>query len=418
MSLANTRESLSLMILLDFSSWTPWLQQLETRSVLLNVWELIAPTATKIARIEPTFSSQPSITKYEGRASLGVDDDGERLLPENPSDLTQNGIKAWKDDVEYYKMLLEEYKNKDKKYQEERASLDKIVVYIQQTVSPHLMKNCCKPGQPIRTWLATLRDTVGIDAEEERERARDRYLAALKPMRQASSWDTWLTEYNHAATTAETEGVSEVQNLVDITRDFLRAILKVAPTWEISFKEHGRREKNMTRKEMMKRFREHMSEHHPVKGKYRGGAFVTGDASFLAAGGESTPGTDRDASHAAEDAPSNPTIRGGRGRPRQKRTLGQGARSKQSLTEDTAAAEGVKCPACEQRHRLEDCYYVYPGKAPQWFTPRAGVTAMVNYRLEHDTDVQEQLRGQKRARTRTPIIKQSQSYTPEAPSIE
>jgi hypothetical protein len=174
----------------------------------------------------------------------------------------------------------------------------------------------------------------------------------------------------------------------------------------------------MTRKEMMKRFREHMSEHHPVKGKYRGGIFVTGDASFLAAGGEFTSGTDRDASHAAEDAPSNPTIRGGRGRPRQKQTLGQGARSKQSSTEDTVAAKGVKCPACEQCHRLEDCYYVYPGKAPQWFTPQAGVTAMVNYRLEHDTDVQEQLRGQKRARTRTPIIKQSQSYTPKASSVE
>jgi hypothetical protein len=146
MSLANPRESLSLMILLDFSSWTPWLQQLKTRSVLLNVWEFIAPTATKIARIEPTFPSQPSITKYEGRASHGVDNNGKRLLPENSSDLTQNSIKAWKDNVEYYKMSLEEYKNKDRKYQEERASLDKIVVYIQQTVSPHLMKNCCKPG--------------------------------------------------------------------------------------------------------------------------------------------------------------------------------------------------------------------------------------------------------------------------------
>jgi hypothetical protein len=64
-------------------------------------------------------------------------------------------------------MLLEKYKNKDKKYQEERASPAKRVVYIQQTVSPHLMKNCCKPGQSIRTWLATLKDTVGIDAKEE-----------------------------------------------------------------------------------------------------------------------------------------------------------------------------------------------------------------------------------------------------------
>jgi hypothetical protein len=89
--------------------------------------------------------------------------------------------------VEYYKMSLEEFKNKDRKYQEERASLDKMVVYLQQTVSPHLMKNCCKPGQPIRTWLSTLKETVGIDAEEERERARDRYLSALKPIRQALS---------------------------------------------------------------------------------------------------------------------------------------------------------------------------------------------------------------------------------------
>jgi hypothetical protein len=135
--------------------------------------------------------------------------------------------------VEYYKMLLEEYKNKDKKYQEEQASLNKMVVYIQQMVSLHLMKNCCKPGQPIRTWLAMLKDTVGIDRKEEQERARDRYLAAFKPMRQALSWDTWLAEYDHTATAAETEGVSEVQNVANVTRDFLRAIIKVAPTWEV-----------------------------------------------------------------------------------------------------------------------------------------------------------------------------------------
>jgi hypothetical protein len=102
-----------------------------------------------------------------------------------------------------------------------------------------------------------------------------------------------------------------------------------------------------------------------------------GNTSFLAAGSVSTPGTDRDASHAAEDVPSDLTNQGRQGRPWQKRALGQVARSKQSSTEDMAAAEGVKCLAREQRHRLENCYYVYLEKAPQWFTPRAGVTAMV-----------------------------------------
>jgi hypothetical protein len=126
-----------------------------------------------------------------------------------------------------------------------------------------------------RTWLATLKDTVGIDAEEERERARDRYLAALKPMRQASSWDTWLAEYDHAATTAETEGVSEVQNIADVTRDFLRAIMKVAPTWEVTFKEHGRREKNITRKddETLPRSYERTP---PYKGQASGGRLRCG----------------------------------------------------------------------------------------------------------------------------------------------
>jgi hypothetical protein len=74
------------------------------------------------------FPLQPSITKYPGQASFGLDNNSERLLLENPLDFMQNSIKAWKDDIEYYKMLLEEYKNK--KYQKEQASLDKIIVYI------------------------------------------------------------------------------------------------------------------------------------------------------------------------------------------------------------------------------------------------------------------------------------------------
>jgi hypothetical protein len=241
------------------------------------------------------------------------------------------------------------------------------------------MKNCCKPGESIRTWLISLKETVGIDAEEERLRARHRYLAALKPMRQAGTWDTWLSEYDHAATNAETEGVSEIQNMQDIVQDSLDSVMKVAPTWATIFQDYGRRERNMTRKEMMKRFREHMSKYHPTKGRQQKGAFAAGNVSSLAAGGESTPGTDRDASHVADGALSTPTTLGSRGRPRQKRNIGQRTISKQSLTEDTAAAEGRKCPACEQRHGLENCYYVHNENTPEWFAPRPGIAAMVKH---------------------------------------
>jgi hypothetical protein len=63
---------------------------------------------------------------------------------------------------------------------------------------------------------------------------------------------------------------------------------------------------------MMKRFREHMSVHHPLRlGKHRAGAFATADdASFLAEGGATTQGSKRDASTAAKSAPSTNRIRG------------------------------------------------------------------------------------------------------------
>ena len=408
MSLSTMREPQ--VSLTDHTVWTSWFQQLKTRCVSLKVWEQISPNSNVDPKIEPTYPVEPDIGLYERRTTLGLDESGNQIIPTTASGLSAGGLKAWKDDIEYYKLRLEAFKHADKKYQEEKASLDKVVVLILQTVSTHLMKNCCEPGQSIRTWLNTLKDTVGIDAEEERERARDRYLTALKPMRQAGNWDTWLSEYDHAATTAETEGVAEVQNIHDIMRDFLRSIMKVAPTWEVAFKENGRREKNMTRKTMMKRFREHMSDHYPVKGRQQRGAFAASDASFLAAGGASTPGTDRDASHAADSASSTPTTQGSRGRPRNKRNIGQVTKSKWSSTEDTAAAGGAKCPACEQRHGLENCYYVHKEKAPKWFVPRSGIAAMVEYRLEHDTDLQEKLKAEKRSCTKT-----SKNKTPQSP---
>ena len=169
----------------------------------------------------------------------------------------------------------------------------------------------------------------------------------------------------------------------------------------------------------MKRFREHMALLHPIKGKQQRGAFAAAGPS-LAAGGASTPGTDRDASHAAEDAPSTHELQTwttnyqrGRGRPREKRSFGQRATSKQSSTDDTTAVGGLKCPACEMRHSLKDCFYAFPEHTPEWFHPRPGFTAMVNYRIQNDSNLQEEMRKVKRLRSQTPRSKQS----PTLPSV-
>jgi len=220
------------------------------------------------------------------------------------------------------------------------------------------------------------------------------------------------------STEAEMNNVAEVQSTHDVIKDFLVVIIKVAPTWATSFQEYRHQDTDINRKQMMKRFREYMALTHPIKGKQHKGAFAAAEPS-LAAGGASTQGTDRDASHAAEDAPSiheqqtwTTNNQRGRGRPRQKRSFGQSATSKQSSTDDTAAVGGLKCPACEQRHSLKDCFYAFPEYTPEWFNPRPGFTAMVNYRIQNDSYLQEEMRKVKRLRSQNPRIKQSHTQTP------
>ena len=54
------------------------------------------------------------------------------------SHLSPAGAKAYKDNSDYYKGQLEIYKVMDRAYQEERADLDKVVTFLQSTISAHL----------------------------------------------------------------------------------------------------------------------------------------------------------------------------------------------------------------------------------------------------------------------------------------
>jgi hypothetical protein len=109
-----------------------------------------------------------------------------------------------------------------------------------------------------------------------------------------------------------------------------------------------------------------MSKYHPAKGSQHWGAFAAGNDSSLAAGGASTPGTDRDASHVLKRIIYS-YYKGESGKTLEKRKIGQANISKQSSTEDTAAAGGPKNPACEQRNGIEDYHYDHKDRSPECF---------------------------------------------------
>ena len=331
-----------------------------------------------------------------------------------PSDLSEKGLEAYKEDREDYKLRLESYKIHERDYQEERNKISKTVEHILTTVTPHLQLSCCSENGTLREWITALQGTVGVDMDEERARVRERYHAALKPMRTPANWEAWLSEYDQAATRAETLEVAEVMQTQAVIDDFLGSVSKVASTWTAAFHGPGYDKKAINRKRMMKLFRDHMSLHNPSRGKPKS-AFSVVEASY-AAGGESDSATQRDASSVEIRAPSTTNNQGrGNSKPTNKR------KNRQSTGRGTASAGGI-CPACEQPHNIADCYYVN-GQQPEWFKPNRGITKLVQYKLEHDPSLQklveENIHESKRprlttmaSRSITPQIKTS--HTPES----
>ena len=386
----------------DYTDYTAWITQLQVRCVVHDIWNKVKPIATTPLLAKPIQVRAPIVSEYTPAANIDI--------PTRPSELSTTGQKAFKEDLEYYKILVEQYKSDRHEYEKEQASLQHIIAFIQSTVSPYLLRTCCLPEQPLKQWIINLKLTAGIDEQIE-ERARDRYLAALKPMTTASNWDTWLVEYDQAATEAEIYRVAELSQLNVITRDFLTAVNQVAPIWSTNFQDNGRFAAGMSRKEMMKRFREHMMANHPLRSGRHIAAFVSDDASYLAEGGAITQSSDRDTSH-AESAPSK-----NRGRSRNQRQTGKNnVRTKRPLDHEPAITGGAKCPACGQRHSIRDCYYVNQDKAPEWWKPNETISELIEFKRKNDATFQGLIRGQSRPRSRTPntiTFKQSHTPTPE-----
>ncbi|EFQ91927.1 hypothetical protein PTT_11090, partial [Pyrenophora teres f. teres 0-1] len=133
------------------------------------------------------------------------------------------------------------------------------------------------------------------------ERARDRYLAALKPMRTPGQWDIWLAGYDQVATKAERNNVPETSLVTVITKDFIVSVHKIAPIWTTNFQENGRAKRGMSRKDMMSRFREHMMMHHPLSrsGKHKAALAAYDECTYdttLNGGAQPLPGTPRSGS--------------------------------------------------------------------------------------------------------------------------
>lgn len=219
-----------------------------------GIWALVDPEGFQIQKNRPVIPLPPDIADYEPErlASTTASSSTARsrtntraptsdlvgpppTAPTRISDLSESGQEAYKEDRDDYKIRLESYKILEREHQEEVNKIIKTVEYILTTVTPHLQLSCCVEDGTLREWVTALQNTVGIDLDEERARVRERYQLALRPMRSPSNWETWLNEYDQAATRAETLEVAEVMQTQALIDDFLGSVSKVASTWTATF---------------------------------------------------------------------------------------------------------------------------------------------------------------------------------------
>jgi hypothetical protein len=398
--MANQNSRNTTVILSNQLEYTKWKIQLAARCDAYNIWSKVNPESTLEFIPQPQPPVAPDVAHYAPRRA--------NLVPDSIANLSEAGATALKQDMEYFKIRNEDFKNQERRYQEEQRALREITIFIQSTVAPHLQETCCRPGQNPRQWIANLTETVGVDERIEKERAREKYNEARKPMKNAANWEPWLIEYDQAATQAEANGVDELKDINSVTKDFIVAVWDIAPTWAGPFQDNGRFTAGITRREMIKRFRDHMMMAKPPKPvRHRSAFVVSEEATYYADNDPDMSGHEKITSHSSST--SRPLKRK---RPREQQSRKDTTRSSTDL-EPSGKVRSSKCPACEMRHSLKECFYVNPDKAPEWFRPKPMVENYIRMMREHDPEFQGLLRGQSKPRSKPSVMNKSHTPTTE-----
>ncbi|KAG6035285.1 hypothetical protein E4U19_004943 [Claviceps sp. Clav32 group G5] len=342
------------IILCSDEQWTAWLHQIQSCAVAYNIWDNINPD-------HPV----PFLEK-----------------PKTPDVLTR-GCKASEEDRDYRSILHDRFMLEFDEYSIEQENKHHLFDLIVSTVESHLQASYFNPDRSLHEWISALKGALWIDDLSEKERARKRYHEALEPMQNPQHWNAWLAEYNEAASLAKLHGVPEVLQIHALMKDFSSSVANIAPRWAATFLDIGSFEPLMSRKEMVRRFREHMKVQYPLDlGKPRAGASATADD------GAATRGNKRNASSAADNAPP---VKRNKQRKAPPHSSSQASSKKRQRGREPANS-GERCPACGERHGIKGCYYIHQELAPRWWKPKRSTQSLIELRSKNDTAFQALLR--------------------------
>ena len=87
------------VMLRDEHDYRAWYNQLQARCVSHNIWDQVNPAAATPRLAAPTEPTMPDFSIYAPATTVAVG-----AVPQRPSDLSTVGLRAYKEDLEFYKL--------------------------------------------------------------------------------------------------------------------------------------------------------------------------------------------------------------------------------------------------------------------------------------------------------------------------
>ena len=325
------------------------------------------------------------------------------------------------------------YQEMKKDYTKEAEALRSVRDWITKTVDTDYRQTCCLSQKTIKEWFEALKEQVGMSVYATESLIMDNYHKAVKPLtRPPKDFQQWITEWEKALAKVQEHDLAVGKHPREWFRDFTNAVQQIMPHWVDSFRRSMKKEiesGSLTYRTLANDFRDSTQPLSNTKAKVAKGSFgpmfgrksapaagkpssATGDAldDGMKARGLSDGSRRSKPSSASGDALYDDGqgmkargLRYGRGMKQEGNGKQRIYANKQSKRHDRPGENSISsrktvCRGCGQYHETQNCFYLFPDRAPKWFFENELVRRAVDQNLRENTSLAEEVKRMKKRR--------------------
>ncbi|RHZ67143.1 uncharacterized protein CDV56_107613 [Aspergillus thermomutatus] len=371
----SSNKSVILKSLRDWDTWNKQFRAEGERKDLLDLVDGLENFRTRPKTPDPAnYHSQPHNTRNSTQASILIFDDP-------IAELSNEERSA-------YQLAYTIYKDRRDLYDKQRALLDKLQTWMTKSVASSYSKTCFHHKRTIKEWYDALKEQVGVDEYDIKREIVDAYKRAVKPLSKTpKDFESWITNWEQIMAEGTERDLYFATSINVWFEDFITAAVNpIDPTWTKAYQLTNRkevREGSLSYRTLANDFRD------VVRTLSTSARFTR-----IAKGSFGTTFAGQGTGDESDDSSTNSTAKV---IPEKKKKTGKQNRKRgHSRTISLATATG-RCRACNQGHDLHACYYIFPGKAPDWFRPRSDIKERVEEKLRKDDSLAEEINWLKKS---------------------